>query len=264
MLLLATLIAALALHPVPTDDDAQGSALPVTGKPVAGAIEAAFPRRSYTPGAIAVLRVATPAPGMHLSVYRAGAGHDGTLQGARVTKPGTSLRVPIGDWPSGLYYVRLAAPQGRLGYASFIVRPKALGGHRIAVVLPTNTWQAYNFYDADGDGKPDSWYANPETTCVDLARPFLDLGVPPHYRGYDRGFIRWLFRAGKQVDVLSDDDLEQIATGDRLAARYDLIVFPGHEEYVMGHTYDIVERYRDLAEAVVKLGEWLKANGIVK
>jgi hypothetical protein len=246
VLLLGTLIAALAIHPVPLDDDAPGSALPVTGKPVAGAIEAAFPKRSYAPGSIAVLRVATAAPGMHVAVYRAGAGHDGTLQGARVTKPVTSLRVQVGDWPSGLYYVRLVAPHGRLGYAPFVVRPKALGEHRIAVVLPTNTWQAYNFYDADGDGKPDSWYANPETTCVDLTRPFLDRGVPPHYRGYDRGFIRWLFRAGKQVDVLSDDDLAGIATGDELAAHYDLIVFSGHEEYAMAHAYDVVERYRDL------------------
>jgi hypothetical protein len=244
--ILVTLIAALAIHPAPVDDDAPGSALPVTGKPVAGAIEAAFPRRSYQPGAVADLRVATPVNGLTVSVYRAGAGHDGLLQGARVTKPGTSLRVRIGDWPSGLYYVRLAAAHGRLGYAPFVVRPRALGEHRIAVVLPTNTWQAYNFYDSDGDGKPDSWYANPETTCVDLTRPFLDRGAPPHYRGYDRGFIRWLFLTDKHVDVLSDDDLERLAAGDELASSYDLIVFSGHEEYVTGHEYDVVQRYRNL------------------
>ena len=31
-----------------------------------------------------------------------------------------------------------------------------------------------------------------------------------------------------------------------LARLYDLIVFPGHEEYVTTHAYDIVERFRDL------------------
>ena len=40
-------------------------------------------------------------------------------------------------------------------------------------------------------------------------------------------------------DVLADDDLERAGTGDRLARRYDLIVFPGHEEYVTTHAYDV-------------------------
>ena len=48
------------------------------------------------------------------------------------------------------------------------------------------------------------------------------------------------------MDVLADDDLEQVPTGDRLARLYDLIVFPGHEEYVTTHAFDIVERFRDL------------------
>ena len=49
---------------------------------------------------------------------------------------------------------------------------------------------------------------------------------------------------GKQVEFLSDDDLERFRTGDELAAAYDLVVFPGHAEYVTTHAYDVVERYR--------------------
>ena len=70
--------------------------------------------------------------------------------------------------------------------------------------------------------------------------------MPPHYHGYDRGFIRWLAVNHEQTDFLSDDDLDRIASGAALARAYDLIVFSGHEEYVTGHEYDLIERYRDL------------------
>src|SRR6266511_3638984 len=59
-------------------------------------------------------------------------------------------------------------------------------------------------------------------------------------------FVAWLNRSGKQVDYLSDDDLERFKSGEELARDYDLVVFPGHAEYVTRHAYDVVERYRDL------------------
>ena len=43
------------------------------------------------------------------------------------------------------------------------------------------------------------------------------------------------------------------ATGDELRARYDLVVFPGHSEYMTAHAYDVVERYRDLGGRLVFL-----------
>jgi hypothetical protein len=107
------------------------------------------------------------------------------------------------------------------------------------VVLPTNTWAAYNFRDGA------TWYANEEVHEVDLTRPYLG-GVPPHYHGYDRNFVRWLVRTGKRPDVIADDDLEAVPTGDHLARLYDLVVFSGHEEYVTEHAFDVVQRYQDL------------------
>jgi hypothetical protein len=106
-------------------------------------------------------------------------------------------------------------------------------------VLPTNTWQAYN--DEDGG----SWYFDASVHTIDLRRPYLDAGVPPHYHGYDRGFIRWLALNGKTPDFLSDDDLDRLS-GDALAHAYDLVVFSGHEEYVTEHELDTTQRYRDL------------------
>jgi len=115
----------------------------------------------------------------------------------------------------------------------------------VAVVLPTNTWQAYNFRDVDGNGVGDTWYADPHYNGVDLTRPFLNRGVPPHYRGYDRGFLRWLAHTGKRPDFLADEDLERLS-GEQLARDYDLVVFSGHDEYATPHLLDAVRRYRDL------------------
>ena len=83
-----------------------------------------------------------------------------------------------GDWPSGLYFAAVVRADGRVGYAPFVLRPRRRGHRRIAMVLPTQTWQAYNLRDDDGDGRADAWYARDGAT-VRLSRPFVNRGVPP-------------------------------------------------------------------------------------
>src|SRR5438128_7650178 len=226
------------------------------------AIDAAFTRRSYAPGETAELRLATDARSLRLQVFAyqspgrpseqdvktAGLAMTGPIpvdwRGHR-DAPALLRVVRAGDWPSGLYFLRAISSDGRVGYAPFIVRPKRLGTERVAVVLATNTWAAYNFEDADGNGWGDSWYVGGHST-VDLERPFLDFGVPFRFHDWDLDFIAWLNWTGKRVDFLSDDDLDGVRSGDELAHRYDLIVFPGHEEYVTRHAYDVIRRYRDV------------------
>ena len=58
--------------------------------------------------------------------------------------------------------------------------------------MPTNTWQAYNFRDADGNGWGDTWYAKGAQSTAALGRMFIRRGVPPQWRKYDVGFLRWL------------------------------------------------------------------------
>lgn len=142
--------------------------------------------------------------------------------------------------------MRLTTPDRRVRFAPFVVRAAVPGTARVAVVMPTLTWQAYNVFDANGDGRGDSWYVDRRRRSVSLVRPFADQGKPPKYRGQQRGFLRFLVRTGKRVEYLADEDLDAVASGDDLAARYDLIVFSGHEEYVTHRMYDVVERYRDL------------------
>jgi hypothetical protein len=112
--------------------------------------------------------------------------------------------------------------------------------------MPTMTWQAYNFRDDDRDGIGDTWYSGYHINKARLIRPFLDRGVPPHWKYYDAPFLRWLAYTRRQVDVLSDAELRNVSSGRALAKAYSLIVFSGHHEYVTTHEYDVVSHYRDL------------------
>lgn len=216
-------------------------------------VTAYFTRESYAPGAHAHL-VVTDAGRYRVQILRAGGESVPTLPndvmlGTPVTAPspaaGHAIEVSIGNWPSGVYFTRITAAGSRVGYAPFVLRPTRLGESSVAVVMPTETWQAYNFRPRP-DGHPGTWYADWDVHQAGLVRPFLDRGVPPHWKHYDAPFLRWLAATGRRADFLSDQDLRTVASGDALARAYSLIVFPGHHEYVTAHEFDVVERYRDL------------------
>jgi hypothetical protein len=233
-------------------------------------VEAAFLQRSYLPTEPMQLQVFVDAASFTLQFLRIGFEDPnlpsdrndemvGALKGDPVPIDWTGKRsapvtitVQSGAWPSGLYAARLTTDDGRVGFAPFILRNPTPGALRQLVVLPTNTWQAYNMYDRDGDGWGDTWYAggNPP---VDLTRPYRDRGVPPRFKSYDRAFLRWLARTGRVPDMMAEDDLVSFPTGDDLHARYDLVVFSGHSEYQTSHTFDVIQRYRDLGGRLVFL-----------
>jgi hypothetical protein len=230
-------------------------------------VEAAFERRAYAAYEKMGLRIFADAPALRLTFVRCGAEPEGTGRndemsgvpfGETVTLDWTGKRsrearveVQTADWPTGLYAARLDTADERKGFAPFVLRPAAGSGARQAVVLPTNTWQAYNLDDRDGDGWGDTWYAG-GIPPVRLDRPYRDAGVPPRYRRYDLPFLQFLHREGLTPDYLCDDDLD-VLTGDELRRRYDLIVFPGHSEYVTEPAMDAVTRFRDLGGRLVFL-----------
>ena len=221
-------------------------------------IKAAFAAESYRRGATADLIVFDRATAVQLRLYRVGdsvgtAGARDEMRGTPVGGTRSFARVRKGQivrlrldarWPSGLYYAELRAPGGRVGYAPFVLAPQKLGGNRIAVVLPTQTWQAYNFSDDDGDGKADTWYASPEQSEARLIRPFENRGIPPHYHAYDEPFLRWLAHRKYAVDFLSDAELRRAEDGT-LARAYKLLIFEGHHEYVTEREVDAVTGFRD-------------------
>ncbi len=239
---------------VRAEPDGRAERLLPTNRPT---VEAAFPRESYSPGNLARLVFWTRGSQVSLQVFRAGTEDtpvrpQDAMLGTAVTstrrlgavEPGRAIRIRIGEWPSGLYFAKLVARGGKVGYAPFVLRPRALGENHVAVVLSTMTWQAYNFHDDDGNGTLDTWYAGQKHAR--LGRPYENRGVIPHYKHYEQPFLRWLISTGRDVDYLADADLDASSTtGRRLADVYDLIVFPGHHEYVTRHEFDVVTDFRN-------------------
>ena len=231
-------------------------------------VEAAFGKRSYAPGETAELTITADCERLTLQFLACGTESEYTdrtdeMRGHPIGPPlsygwkrkrsgphTVTLTVPA--WSSGVYAAKLQTEDGRLGFAPLIVRPAVLGTARQAVVMPTNTWQAYNFDDADGDGWGDTWYAggNPP---VRLDRPYRQRGTPPWFRRSDVPFLKFVRQTGKTPDFLADDDLEAFPSGDELRRLYDLVVFPGHTEYVTQQAYDVVQRFRDLGGRLIFL-----------
>jgi hypothetical protein len=228
-------------------------------------VEVSFLRPSYPQGAQASVSIATDAPTVRIQflsynspgspatrdAYTNAVSQTSSVRlnwRANRNAPHTlSVLIPrSSSWPSGVYFLRVTTSDGRVGYAPLVVRAPALGASRVAVIVPTNTWQAYNFLDENGDGWGDSWYIGGASPTIDLRRPYVAPGLPYRYRDWNAGLFAWLRQSGKAADYLSDDDLSAVASGEALRSAYDLVVFAGHEEYVTSHVYDVVQRFRDL------------------
>jgi hypothetical protein len=234
-------------------------------------IDAAAGAAGYAPGDVAQIAVATDATELRVDVLHMDGSsitteNNHSVSGTVVERLPAfrwahrdaphNVAVRVGNWPSGVYFVRITSTDGRTGFAPFVLRPRLLGTHRVAVVMPTNTWQAYNFYDRNGDGRGDTWYAGWRVHEMRLGRPYLYGGVPSHFSRYDLRFLIWAARHGMHADYLTDTDLERVGSGARLARLYDFVVFPGHHEYVTQREYDIVRGYRDRGGNLA----WLSAN----
>lgn len=150
-----------------------------------------------------------------------------------------TVSVPIGDWPSGVYFVRIGSSEGTV-VAPLVVRPRHLGESHVLVVVPTYSWQAYNARDGD------TWYYSPTVSTAYLNRPYMDHGVPFNFGQYDRAFFAWMTANDAQADVISDQDYNAIASGFELRHLYRMIIFEGHAEYATNHMFDITQQYRNL------------------
>ena len=188
-------------------------------------VDAGFTERSYAPGEAAELELGTDARGVSLQVYAysttvRGGDQDFKTSGTAMTPsvlvdwtghrdaPSRVGVVRAGPWPSGLYFLRAAATDGRVGYAPFILRPRRFGalksrsccrrtrGRRTTSTTTTATagatrgTSATRFTGSTSSGR----------ISTSASRSATATGTSRSSRGStDR----------KQVEFLSDDDLER-------------------------------------------------------
>jgi hypothetical protein len=149
--------------------------------------------------------------------------------------------------PSGLYHYDVSDPAGDHFHPPVVVRSAKFPldhppPHTALLVWPYLTWRAYNGYDADLNGIPDSWYQFWRQRRVSLVGTILPGGQEDDYQAA-APFSRWLCSRRPQVDSITDVELRDVPL-DTLR-RYTAIVFPGHSEYYEPATYDLLKRYRD-------------------
>ena len=148
-----------------------------------------------------------------------------------VLRNGSTIAIEIGDWPSGLYFARLTAP-GRVGFAPFVVRAAAArraprrgrppDPHLAGLQLPRRRRRRARRHLVRDAGPPavPARPAVPEPrrpAALPQVRPALPALAAPDRPPRRRALAGRARRA-------------RPATGSQRA--YDLIVFPGHHEYV--------------------------------
>jgi hypothetical protein len=137
----------------------------------------------------------------------------------------TQLTVPSA-WPSGYYAARFPTNGGTRNII-FVVRAAIPGlASRIAVVSPTNTYEAYNQFG--GKSVYDSISTNGKRAhIVSFQRPYFDnLGLG-RYPAWEQFFVDWLTAENQPFEVITDDDLADPS----IISQYRLVVLAGHSEY---------------------------------
>jgi hypothetical protein len=158
---------------------------------------------------------------------------------------GRGLTIPFGD-PPGLYHAVAGDAAGDEFRAPLVVRaPVPLERplpHTALVVWPYLTWRAYNAYDADLNGIPDTWYKFWRQRRVSLVGPIPRRGLEDDHAAA-LPFSRWLCSRRPRTQQINDVELGHLPLST--LRRYSAVVFPGHTEYYEPRTYDLLMRYRD-------------------
>jgi hypothetical protein len=148
---------------------------------------------------------------------------------------------------AGLYHFVVTDPWGDRFQAPVVVRNPNFPldhppPHTALLVMPYLTWRAYNGYDADLNGIPDSWYQWWRQRRVSLVGTILPGGQEDDHQAA-LPFSRWLCSRRPRVESITDVELRSVPLAT--LRRYAAIVFPGHTEYYEPATYDLLKRYRD-------------------
>jgi len=130
-------------------------------------------------------------------------------------------------WLPGMYRVDFNTSLGTNSILFMVKPPTPASYSNVLVVVPTNTWQAYN----NGGGK--SLYDVSSVTRsykVSFLRPggnTVSYGLYNFYK-QEIPLTSWLNAKAQKFEYASDWDFEKDPT---LASKYKIIIFAGHDEY---------------------------------
>ena len=241
----------------------------------AGAVEGYASEQSVAPGDTLHLHVSTtPAARYRIEVYRIGwyggtggqliscvpsctTDENGVSQGTG-SPDATTGELHAGwnvtneltienDWPSGLYLAKLVltsgASAGRSAGVPFVVRATAGSRSAVLVVLPVNTWQAYN----DWGGL--SLYSDPHAAVkVSFDRPYAP---SDDQVSLDYPIVRFLDQFGYDASYVTDADVD--AEPGQLV-NHRLVVVTAHSEYWTKAMRDGFEAARGLGVNLAFMG----------
>jgi hypothetical protein len=157
-----------------------------------------------------------------------------------------TLQVPA-SWTSGVYVAVFETAGGHRAVTPFVVREDQRRSDFL-MVLPFNTYAAYNMWPMDGRTGRNLYrgYAAPgkvgdiknRAYRVSFNRPFANGGRPKLF-AMDVAAARWLERNGYDVTYATNVDLHE---GRVDPERHRGLVFSGHDEYWSGAMREVVER----------------------
>ena len=191
--------------------------------------------RSYEPGSTPPLLVSVDGGDAEVQLEQDCSG---------LRRPGEAL--PRG-LDSGLYHYVVSSSSAEVFRAPVVVRNGRFPldrppPHTALLVWPYLTWRAYNGYDANLNGRPDSWYQFWRQRRVSLVGPILPGGREDDFQAAVP-FSRWLCSRRPRVQSITDVELGRLPLA--VLRRYAAVIFPGHSEYYEPATWDLLRRYRD-------------------
>ena len=140
-----------------------------------------------------------------------------------------TLSIPA-TWQSGVYSARLQSPTGVPHDVVFYVRPSA-PQQNVAVVIPTNTYNAYNTW-----GGHDQYTVGQDGVqrVTTMMRPSMTTttsgnGVISHTLFSDLFLLQWMTSQNIAFDCYTDLDVD--GTGSTWLSHYKAVVLLSHPEY---------------------------------
>ncbi len=189
--------------------------------------------------------------------YRSGATYtlpapDPVTGEARPGWPVTDALPIPGDWVSGYYVARLLPTDGSgSGTVPFVVREAQERRSPILVVVPVNTWQAYNSWGGKSLYDFNST-SGARANHVSFDRPYSwDQPGNQPVSSWELPLLRFLEREGLDVSYATDVDVDR---DPELLVRHRLVLIAGHDEYWTKTMRDGYEGARDRGTNLAFMG----------